>query len=501
MGMMSDDERPITANETRPGPRRDPGSRAALWLAILGGIILYVYVGFLQNSGGGNASSAPSDGEAPVAEVGGGELGLEADLIYRLSIRLKDILEADPNADRMLAAYATTDREKLGFAVAIGELGGPEAALEHLPIRTLGDDSELNPSSDDEQFWADVDAFERIYLFARDGGTGSPVEAGVIDQKTADGLRDRYGFYAEVALTNTLDPDAPERTALRTPGAEFVGVLLIVLLVAGAILAGFALFVTAIVLIGLGKIKPAFERPAPGGSVFLEVFTLFVAGFLLLKFGIALSGKLPGVTPEGLALTSLLFQWLLLAIPLWPLVRGMKWEAYHKAIGLHRGRGVLREMGAGVLGYLAGLPIFLGAVLLVVVLLSIKGMMSGSEAPPPSNPMVELVGGASPLMLVMFFVLATVWAPLCEELVFRGALYRHLRGYMPAVLSALVGGVLFAFMHNYGVLLTPPLIALGFNFSMMREWRGSLIAPMTAHLLHNGTLLTLVILLFKAVSG
>jgi membrane protease YdiL (CAAX protease family) len=45
------------------------------------------------------------------------------------------------------------------------------------------------------------------------------------------------------------------------------------------------------------------------------------------------------------------------------------------------------------------------------------------------------------------------------------------------------------------------LIALGFNFSMMREWRGSLIAPMTAHLLHNGTLLTLVILLFKAVSG
>ncbi len=490
-------------NKASPGPRRDPGSRMALWLAILGGIILYVYVGFLQNSGGGKPVPPPSGEQASVAHVGGGELGLQADLVYRLAIRLRDILEADPNADRMLAAYATTDREKLGFAVAMGELEGPEAALEHLPVRTLDmeEHADSEPSDEDEQFWSDIDTFERIYLFAKDGGQGSPIEAGVIDQAAADGLKERYGFYGQVALTNTLDPDAPERKALRTPGAEFVGVILIAVLIFGAILAGFALFVTAIVLIGLGKIKPAFDRPAPGGSVFLEVFTLFVAGFLLLKVGVGFIGQLTGVSPESLTLISMSLQWLLLAIPFWPLVRGMKWGAYCGAIGFGRGRGVLREMGAGVLGYLAGLPIFLGAVLLVVVMLTIKGMMSGSDGPPPSNPMVELVGGASPLILLMFFVLATVWAPLCEELVFRGALYRHLRGYMPGVLAALVGGVLFAFMHNYGALLTPPLIALGFNFAMMREWRGSLIAPMTAHFLHNGTLLTLVILLFKAVGG
>ncbi len=501
--MMSDHERPITTNEARSEPRRDPGSRTALWLAILGGIFLYIFVGFLQNSGGAKPAPPPSGEEAQVAHVGGGELGLEADLVYRLSIRLKNILESDPNTARVLGAYAMTDREKLSFAVAIGELEGPEAALEHLPVRTLEMEhhADSEPSDDEEQFWSDVDAFERVYLFARDGGEGSPVEAGVIDQEAADGLKERYGFYAEVALTSSLDPDSPESKAFRTPGAEFIGVILIVVLIFGAILAGFALFLTAIVMIGLGKIKPAFERPAPGGSVFLEVFTLFVAGFLVLKFGVALSGKWAGVTPEGLVLTSISFQWLLLAIPFWPLVRGMKWAAYRKAIGLDRGRGVLREMGAGVIGYLAGLPIFLGAVVLVVIMLAIKSAMGPSEAAPPSNPMIELVGGASPLILTMFLVLATVWAPLCEELVFRGALYRHLRGYMPAVLSALVGGVLFAFMHNYGALFTPPLIALGFNFSMMREWRGSLIAPMTAHFLHNGTLLMLVVLLFKAVGG
>ncbi len=97
-------------------------------------------------------------------------------------------------------------------------------------------------------------------------------------------------------------------------------------------------------------------------------------------------------------------------------------------------------------------------------------------------------------MIALIVALATMWAPLAEESVFRGALFRHLRGRMHWVAAGLLSAVAFAVVHNYGLLLTPPLIALGFAFAAMREWRGSLIAPMTAHLLHNGTIMLVVVL-------
>ena len=60
-------------------------------------------------------------------------------------------------------------------------------------------------------------------------------------------------------------------------------------------------------------------------------------------------------------------------------------------------------------------------------------------------------------------------------------------------LTALAFGV----AHGYEWLMLGPVIAIGFNFSLMREWRGSLVGPITAHCLHNATILLLVIGLFS----
>jgi membrane protease YdiL (CAAX protease family) len=40
-------------------------------------------------------------------------------------------------------------------------------------------------------------------------------------------------------------------------------------------------------------------------------------------------------------------------------------------------------------------------------------------------------------------------------------------------------------------------MALGFNFALMRIWRGSLIAPMVAHALHNTVLVTMLLLILS----
>jgi len=42
--------------------------------------------------------------------------------------------------------------------------------------------------------------------------------------------------------------------------------------------------------------------------------------------------------------------------------------------------------------------------------------------------------------------------------------------------------------------------ALGTVFAIMREWRGSLIAPITAHMLHNGTVTVLLLVMIRILA-
>ena len=91
----------------------------------------------------------------------------------------------------------------------------------------------------------------------------------------------------------------------------------------------------------------------------------------------------------------------------------------------------------------------------------------------------------------------TVWAPIVEEVVFRGCLYRHIRSRVPAVVAALGSALAFGLMHGYELVLLGPVLSLGLIFAMMREWRGSLVGPIVMHALHNATVLASVILLVR----
>src|SRR5262249_39913843 len=119
----------------------------------------------------------------------------------------------------------------------------------------------------------------------------------------------------------------------------------------------------------------------------------------------------------------------------------------------------------------------------------------------PTHPVTDaLLRGGWPGLIGTLFA-AAVAAPIVEETMFRGVLYRHLReatgrwGRVWAVLvSGLVGSFVFAATHPQGWLAVPPLMALALAFALAREWRGSLPAPMVAHGLHNLVLLVLLLL-------
>jgi membrane protease YdiL (CAAX protease family) len=153
------------------------------------------------------------------------------------------------------------------------------------------------------------------------------------------------------------------------------------------------------------------------------------------------------------------------------------------AFGWNRGKGIFRETGAGMTGYIAGLPLLLIAAICVAIIANLTGEL-------PSHPTVERLA-RSPVYL---FLLACVWAPVVEETLFRGALFGYLRRSFSWVISGIITGLIFAALHPQGWIAIPALAVIGFNLSVIREWRGSIIAPITAHALSNGSVVLILIL-------
>jgi membrane protease YdiL (CAAX protease family) len=91
-----------------------------------------------------------------------------------------------------------------------------------------------------------------------------------------------------------------------------------------------------------------------------------------------------------------------------------------------------------------------------------------------------------------------------EELFFRGALYRNLRqtfgrwGVLGSVVIAvLVNSVIFAAIHPQGLIFIPVLGSLAVAFTLMREWRGTINAPIVAHAINNFVVLSLNVLMLR----
>jgi len=138
-------------------------------------------------------------------------------------------------------------------------------------------------------------------------------------------------------------------------------------------------------------------------------------------------------------------------------------------------------------GYLAGLPLLALALVPVLILSRFAGSV-------PSHPIVEEISG-NPLTIALILALGCLWAPVVEETFFRGMLFGHLRRRRHWAVSAALTGLVFAAIHPQGWMAVPLLGTIGFTLGAIREWRGSIIAPMTAHALNNGAVLLLATIL------
>jgi len=353
----------------------------------------------------------------------------------------------------------------------------------------------------DEDEQANIDAARKDIELLRRVYAGD--QSGVTEEQRQR-LIARHGWFARVAFTFGMPDTDPERAGLLAGGGALIGgILLVVGAGLVAVMGGLGCSIAMVVLIATGKIRRRFVAPAPGGSFGWEMLAAFLAAFLAFRIAATLLGVIVAgkeSLPPWFAYVSMGGQWIVALAIFFPLLRGVGFGEYRKLVGWTAERGVFREIGAGIFGYLAGLPIVFGGVMLTLLFSFLVNFWSGKGAEPPENPILEIAGRGDWILLVLLFTLATIWAPVVEETVFRGGVYRAMRARMGFFLAAVASALIFGFMHGYQVQLLGPVISLGLVFALMREWRGSIVGPMVAHFLNNATILGILFLILNAAA-
>jgi membrane protease YdiL (CAAX protease family) len=233
------------------------------------------------------------------------------------------------------------------------------------------------------------------------------------------------------------------------------------------------------------------ERPTATWG-WLEAVGVYVLGFLLAGFAtLPLLGFLDEdqdlttvvlTTISALVIIGVLLLWLSRFHRGWPQVMRLPEPGTWG-----------REIGAGALFGIGLYPVMVGIVGGVLVVLFER--LSGQTVQPP-----EQVGNdLSAVGLAITIVYAIVIAPLGEELFFRGVLFRTLRDRHGFWVGAMGSGIAFALIHFIpdaaldSALLMIVMGLTGVALCFVYERRGTIVAPVAAHVVFNVIGLTLIL--------
>lgn len=450
------------------GPRGKAGTVAA-WLVILlvTGLIVTMHM------------------SAPRPEATGGQLAktlFEFQVKYMLGATSILGDQAGEAIGQYLEEFKpTADWQRVRVAILVGELSGPDAAIERLRAIKGQSDSASVQSGEN----IPLDLLIRLYRDYSEEDMSAPS----VSERERRQLQSRLGWFGKLALAPP-DTQGPLREQVISSARwAFYAVVIGVVLLGLVGLVGLFVLITFIALLFGGNLH-GLDLSQGNGGAYAETFAVWLALFLGLNL---LGGALFG--SEAVASTSLLsLAGSLLAIG-WPVLRGVPWRQVREEIGWTAKRGLGTEVLAGIGCYAMAIPILILTVLLTSFFLRFVGdNMAQGEA--PVHPVAEWLVDGSWWQRVQLMLLACVAAPILEETIFRGFFYRHVReatGRMSTwgsvLLSALITSVFFAVLHPQGLLAAPGIIGIGLAFAFMREWRQSLIPSVLAHALNNAIIM------------
>jgi membrane protease YdiL (CAAX protease family) len=93
-------------------------------------------------------------------------------------------------------------------------------------------------------------------------------------------------------------------------------------------------------------------------------------------------------------------------------------------------------------------------------------------------------GGGDPVAIGLLVIAAVVLAPIVEELIFRGCLYRFLKSQTTLLPAQIASGLLFSMIH-WNLLSFLPLVIVGIFLARVYEKTGSILVAIWFHAFFN----------------
>ena len=155
----------------------------------------------------------------------------------------------------------------------------------------------------------------------------------------------------------------------------------------------------------------------------------------------------------------------------------------------------VRDVFMGIAGYVAAVPLIIGALALVIWIANITNYR------PPMEPIMKLfLKEKSPLLLLYSTLFATVLGPILEEIFFRGFMYSAIKKKTGIIGAILLSSFLFSILHT-NVIGFLPIMVLGILLAILYEKTGSLIPSIMVHMIHNTGMMTFVFIMREARIG
>lgn len=396
--------------------------------------------------------------------------------------------QAQQLKDLRRASLDTGSYEQRLCNVAItNEAEGPSEALKYLDtVQQKVVDNDFQRSTAQTEMESSV---RRLLENYRDGNLSSDV----LDDSEKEQLQDRLGFCGELLL-NPPGSKTVRRLELTNESKTMtivavVGVIMAILFFLFGIVA--LLFILTYVLTGSSPSR--FVATEDHTNVYVETFALWLIAFFGVQILVQRLELLKTIDQQMIANPIFFFGSLL--VLLWPVLRGISVSQMLADIGWTR-KHFVRNTFLSVPAYAAWLPAVLVGFFFVFVLMGVAPLptTAGEFSVPamPGHPIQQVLSNGNMIAWITVIIAACVAAPIVEETMFRGVLYRHLRGLtmkhgltISILASATINGVIFASLHPQGILAVPLLTTLAIGFSLVREWRNSLWTSILMHAFNN----------------
>lgn len=507
----------------RPAPHTIRGNKPAVamaWLAVIGIVLFIFYANLWSQLNPPETEGPTTPGELMQVNVQGKFL-LGQEILLNMQAKPFEFDKPKESKDDGQVRIEKSNKDSVGtqklntmaalnvgppearycYAILLNEFDGSQAALNQLQETDALIQRLKYKETEDQQRLREIigSLFEQYELGDYDSRD--------LPEKDRQFLREKLGWSGKLALLPKNSPEVAARSDLEINARNSL------IIIMGAAMLGICMLIggmiVAVVLFALAassQLFPRFRSQSTHGRIYIETFAIWMIGFIGLQIVVGLLS--PALSAKMLMLVTATIFMASLVVLVWPVVRGIPFSEVRKDIGW-KFTNPFVEGFVAVASYVALVPFMAFSILIALFIMGMMAVLQSnsganelSSTGAVGHPIQEQIALGDPWVFLGVFFTACIAAPIVEETMFRGVLYRHLRDassswvrFGSVFISAMISSLIFAAIHPQGLYGIPILATLAFGFALVREWRESLIAPMLMHAINNGLVTCLLFLI------